>query len=64
MRLLYALLLTASLALASCDSAPEPVDNGGGSICRTICTTGKACGDSCIARSSTCTRPPGTACNG
>jgi hypothetical protein len=29
--------------------------------CRT-CTKGKACGDSCIAKTSTCTKPPGCAC--
>jgi hypothetical protein len=31
--------------------------------CRT-CTKGKACGDSCIAKTSTCTKPPGCACDG
>jgi hypothetical protein len=30
--------------------------------CRT-CGKGKACGDSCIARTSTCTKPPGCACD-
>ena len=29
--------------------------------CRT-CTTGKACGDSCISASKTCTKPSGCAC--
>jgi hypothetical protein len=33
------------------------------SCCRT-CTKGKACGDSCIAKTSTCTKPPGCACDG
>lgn len=32
--------------------------------CCKVCTTGKACGDSCIARSKTCHKPPGCACNG
>jgi hypothetical protein len=32
------------------------------SCCR-ICTTGKACGNSCISRSFTCRQPPGCACN-
>lgn len=33
------------------------------SCCR-VCTTGKACGDSCISRSNNCSRPRGCACNG
>ncbi len=32
--------------------------------CCKVCTTGKACGDSCIARDKTCHKPPGCACNG
>jgi hypothetical protein len=32
--------------------------------CCRICTTGKACGNSCIARTSTCRQPAGCACNG
>ena len=32
--------------------------------CCKICTTGKACGDSCISRSYTCRKGPGCACNG
>lgn len=31
--------------------------------CRT-CKAGKACGDSCIAKTSECTKPPGCACDG
>lgn len=34
-----------------------------GACCKT-CKKGKACGDSCIAESSVCKRPPGCACNG
>lgn len=33
------------------------------SCCRT-CKAGKACGDSCIAETKTCTKPPGCACDG
>lgn len=33
------------------------------SCCRT-CKSGKACGDSCIARTSNCTKPSGCACDG
>lgn len=34
-----------------------------GACCKT-CTTGKACGDSCIATNLTCNVGPGCACNG
>ncbi|MCA9620497.1 MAG: hypothetical protein KC731_15855, partial [Myxococcales bacterium] len=34
----------------------------GRSCCKT-CTAGKACGDTCIAASATCTAPPGCACD-
>lgn len=32
--------------------------------CCKVCTTGKACGNSCIAANKTCHQPPGCACNG
>ena len=32
--------------------------------CCKICRKGKACGNSCISRSYTCTKPPGCACDG
>jgi hypothetical protein len=32
--------------------------------CCKVCTTGKACGDSCISRSYTCHKAPGCACDG
>jgi endonuclease YncB( thermonuclease family) len=32
--------------------------------CCMVCKTGKACGDSCIARYKTCHQPPGCACDG
>lgn len=38
-------------------------DGGSQSCCR-VCTTGKACGDSCISRDSTCHIGAGCACNG
>jgi len=31
--------------------------------CCKVCTTGKACGNSCISASYTCHQPPGCACN-
>ena len=30
--------------------------------CCKVCSKGKPCGNSCIARDRTCTRPPGCAC--
>ena len=32
--------------------------------CCRICTKGKACGNSCIARDKDCYQPPGCACDG
>lgn len=39
-------------------------NNTNTSTCCKICTTGKACGDSCINASYTCSKPPGCACQG
>lgn len=52
----FALLLFGSLTLASCDA--------GGQACERVCTTGRACGDTCISANSACNTPPGSACNG
>jgi len=38
---------------------PQPA----GRMCCKTCSKGKACGDSCISRSNTCSRPPGCACD-
>ncbi len=43
---------------------PLSAVNPPGQACCKICRSGKACGDSCIARDKTCTKPPGCACNG
>ena len=40
-----------------------PDDGGGGGGCCKICTTGKPCGDSCIANGKQCHQPPGCACS-
>ncbi len=42
---------------------PKSTAPGERECCRT-CRKGKACGDSCIAKTSTCTKPPGCACPG
>lgn len=49
-----AVVFLAWLAIGSCN---------GGDCCVT-CTSGKACGDSCIARGDTCSAGAGCACNG
>ena len=53
------LLLLGTLCLGGselqCDSALG---------CCKVCTTGKACGDSCISWDKTCNVGPGCACNG
>lgn len=38
--------------------------NSPSSSCCKICRNSKACGDSCINKNYTCTKPPGCACNG
>lgn len=43
---------------------PEAGGSGGGSSCCRVCSTGQACGDSCISRESTCHVGQGCACNG
>lgn len=53
--------LTSSVPFTACSEGPtEP----GGTSCCKICKTGKACGDTCIARSQTCRTSGGCACNG
>lgn len=58
----------AGMAVALALSAGGPIGcaptSGGGSSCCRVCTTGKACGDSCIASHLTCHQGGGCACNG
>lgn len=51
---------TATPAPAPVYVAPTPAP---ARTCCRVCTTGKACGNSCIARNRTCRQPPGCACN-
>lgn len=55
-----------ALALLTPVSAAAPVcaQGGSGYACCKVCKKGKACGDSCIARNATCTKPRGCACDG
>lgn len=59
-----ALLSLAGIALLT-SSAPllGACERSSTGCCR-VCTTGKACGDTCIDRSSTCNRGAGCACDG
>jgi beta-lactamase superfamily II metal-dependent hydrolase len=42
---------------------PSPANPGVSQACCRICTTGKACGNSCISRRYQCRQPPGCACD-
>jgi hypothetical protein len=58
---LLAILVTGSFApmVSGCSDSPT----GSGSCCK-VCRDGKACGDTCISKSSTCNKGGGCACNG
>jgi hypothetical protein len=65
-RALSFLAAAASLALgpASLDPCPSGRAAARAYACCKICSTGKACGDSCIARWKTCHKGKGCACDG
>lgn len=46
--------------VAAPPAAPDCLPRAG---CCRVCSRGKACGDSCISRSSTCRKSPGCACD-
>ena len=48
-------------SLSSCLAGPAAAARYG---CCKVCSKGKACGDSCIARWKTCHKGRGCACNG
>lgn len=56
-------LFAAMLSLVYSDSALQVAPCSAGECCR-ICTKGKACGDSCIAKDAVCHIVGGCACNG
>lgn len=51
-----AMVVFLSLAFAQSCTSPS-------NVCTKKCTTGKACGDTCIAVNDTCRAGAGTACN-
>jgi hypothetical protein len=52
-------LLSAAPILTSCGDGPT----SSGTCCK-VCTTGKPCGDTCIAKNETCHKGRGCACAG
>jgi hypothetical protein len=56
------MLAAALLALTVPITAASPVCAAEG--CCKVCKAGKPCGDSCIAKTSKCTKPKGCACQG
>jgi hypothetical protein len=65
MRALALLAAAATLALGPASLGPcaSSASAQGFSCCK-ICSAGKACGNSCIARWKTCHKGKGCACNG
>ena len=49
-------------ASAIIDPIPSPAQDTTTSCCK-VCSTAKACGNSCISRAKTCHKAPGCACN-
>lgn len=77
--LLFGTLVLSGSAVPSASPAPARVNDAAASladvaasedeeeperVCCKICSTGKACGDSCISRSKQCHKGPGCACEG
>ena len=52
-----------TIILSAGVSGTTGCDSATGNCCK-VCTTGKACGDSCIAKNKTCNAGAGCACNG
>jgi hypothetical protein len=61
-RIFRVLIVTIPLSLAV--GAPSGCGSNTSGVCCKTCTTGKACGDSCISRDKTCQVGAGCACNG
>jgi hypothetical protein len=66
MRGLACLLAAATLALGPASLSPclSSAAAAQGFYCCKVCSKGKACGDSCIARDKTCHKGKGCACDG
>ncbi|MFN3819925.1 hypothetical protein [Blastomonas sp.] len=55
--------LVGPVGLGVCGSGAALAQVSGFACCK-VCKAGKACGDSCIAQTSTCKKGKGCACNG
>lgn len=55
----FTVILTCIVLIGCSSPSPSAPDN-----CKTHCSTGKACGNSCIAKDKKCSQPQGTACDG
>lgn len=62
--LLAAPLLALAGAVAPQSAMCAVSDASGPGPCCKVCTTGKACGDTCIAKDKKCHKGAGCACNG
>jgi len=62
LRLIGSLLITLAAAGGPSLAAACAKDGTGPGCCK-VCSTGKACGDTCIAVTATCHVGPGCACN-
>lgn len=60
--ILLAIALIGLTPIAS--ASPLCAAGAEGYSCCKVCKSGKPCGDSCIAKTSKCTKPKGCACQG
>lgn len=58
------ILLSAAFMLLGSASITPCIASGGQAGCCKVCSKGKACGNSCIARDKQCHQPRGCACDG
>lgn len=58
------LLLAAMLVIGPANVNPCNAAFAASVACCKVCSKGKACGNSCIARNKTCHQPRGCACDG
>lgn len=56
--------ISGDVVLQPAPSSDLDSDAGDGAQCCRICTTGTACGDSCISADAVCEQAPGCACDG
>jgi hypothetical protein len=62
-RRVFLVLIVGLVTVVVVEGGPGGCGSGEDDCCA-VCTTGKACGDSCISTSDTCHVGAGCACNG